>query len=840
MTPRLVGRLQPFAYARRGLGRRLTILLMAGLVFAGVGFEVLLTTLTWNREYRELESRAGSLARLVAERSATAVVVNDRVELGRQVQRALIEPDMQAAAIYPPNGPALARLTHDSTLWNELGPPEGGTARGAAVVVHRRVNGDDVLDAIVPITRGQESRGTMGEALQLFGFSSVPHAAAPGRLGWVRLVISTQRARQAVQTAAQMGLLLLLLTAVLGYVAVSIFVGVVIRPLREAGDLAREIASGQLERRLPVRGSDELGDLASSMNTMAAALQEARREAEAEANALRTASTAMLSIAHGARAAHDPRSIFKVVAHEVRRVTRARAVALAAPSLNQPVPAFIHFEPPAPWAGLEGDAPVPAHLLARLHDSADSAVRFVPDPDADCPVCRGMNEQGLRTGLVVPLQLPGSPPALLLAVSDDPEAFPAAEMDVVMALASHLSSALHAGHLKGRLEAAFEELQRTHDYLVQSEMLRVAGEMAAGVAHDFNTVLGAILGRTQLLKLKLEAGSLSTAELESALAVIERAAQDGRETGRRLRQFGQASQVTATESLDLNVMLNDAIEFTRPRWENEAHAAGITIEMHFDSRPGAWVAGRANELREVFTNLLLNAVDALPRGGAIHTAVRIEGQQVIATVADDGIGMDEEAARRLFEPFFTTKGEGGTGLGMSVVYGIVQRHGGKIQVATQPGAGTRLELVFPRAAAPQVTVTEDVVREALPSLDVLIVDDEEPVREVLRDIALALGQRATACASGTEALRVLQPGAFQLLITDLGMPGMTGWELARQVRALDPAVAIVFVTGWGEDLDQRAASDAGAGLVLAKPFSVEDVARAIRLAADGTGTQRAA
>jgi CheY-like chemotaxis protein len=262
--------------------------------------------------------------------------------------------------------------------------------------------------------------------------------------------------------------------------------------------------------------------------------------------------------------------------------------------------------------------------------------------------------------------------------------------------------------------------------------------------------------------------------------------------------------------------------------------------MHLDSRPDAWVAGRANELREVFTNLILNAVDALPRGGNIRTAVHRDGQQVIATVADDGIGMDEETARRLFEPFFTTKGEGGTGLGMSVVYGIVQRHDGKIAVATSPGAGTRLELTFPLAAAPPVLVTTEEATAPLPTLDVMIVDDEEPVREVLRDIALALGQRATAFASGTEALRELRPGAFQLLITDLGMPGMTGWELAGRARALDPAMTIAFVTGWGEDVDRHAADEAGADLVLAKPFSIEDVAHAIRLAVDRLDTPKAA
>ena len=807
----------------------MTLLLMGGLLFAGTGFEVLLTTLTWQREYQELESRVGSLARLMAERSMTAVIVNDRVGLGRQVHRAITEPDLQAAAIYAPDGSTLARRSLDPGLWAELGPPRGRATRGAVVAVRRSVTGREVLDVVAPIVHDAGQGGTVGEAIQLFGLGNAAPAPASTCMGWVRLVVSTERPRQAVGNAAQLGFLLLLITAFLGFFAVSLYVGVIIRPLREAGDLAREIASGQLDRRLPVRGADELGDLAGSMNTMALALQEARLRAETEAEALGTASAAMLSIARGARAAHDPPSIFAMVAREVKRVTRARAVALAIPAAHHTRPVFEHFDPPAPWTGLERGTPVPEDLINLLAGIEGGALRLTPAPgEAMFP---GLAQDGVRSVLIVPLQLPGSPPALLLATSDESEAFPDAERDVVLALASHLSSAVHAGRLQERLEEAFEELQRTHDYLVQSEMLRVAGEMASGVAHDFNNVLGAILGRTQLLTRRLEAGTLSAEDLLTSLTVIERAAQDGRETGRRLRQFGPTAPGTAPELVDLHVMLRDALEFTRPRWENEAHAAGLPLEVQLDSQPGAWIAGRPNELREVFTNLILNSLDALPHGGTIRLEAHADDLRVRATVVDDGIGMDEEASRRLFEPFFTTKGDGGTGLGLSVVYGIVQRHGGTIGVVTRPGAGTRMELSFPRSAAPEYHAPVKTGMEELPALDVLVVDDDEPVRDVLRDIAIAFNQRVTACGSGDGALRVFQPGAFQLVFTDLGMPGMTGWELARRVRALDPSVTIVFVTGWGEDVDRRAAEDAGADLVLSKPFEVEDVARAIRLAA---------
>jgi CheY-like chemotaxis protein len=350
------------------------------------------------------------------------------------------------------------------------------------------------------------------------------------------------------------------------------------------------------------------------------------------------------------------------------------------------------------------------------------------------------------------------------------------------------------------------------------------------VAHDFNNVLGAILGRTQLLSHRLEIGALSTEDLVTSLAVIEQAAQDGRETGRRLRQFGQSSPKVA-EPVDLRSVLKDAVEFTRPRWENEAQAAGLAIHVSLEAQPGLWVAGRASELREVFTNLLLNSIDALPHGGSILLGARLEGDLVHVRVTDDGVGMDGETSRRLFEPFFTTKGDRGTGLGLSVVYGIVQRHGGTIEVVTRPGQGTSMELTFPRTVARDAAPETEVTLDGLPALDVMVVDDEAPVREVLRDIAETFGQHVTSCASGDEALRAFRPGAFQLVLTDLGMPGMTGWDLSRRLREMDLDVTIVFVTGWGENVDGGAATQAGADLVLAKPFNIEDVARAIRLAA---------
>jgi signal transduction histidine kinase/ActR/RegA family two-component response regulator/HAMP domain-containing protein len=826
----------------RGLRRRLTVLLIAGLFLSSAGFEALLVSLTWHSEHEQLEDRARSIARLMVQRSLVPLASRDVTELEARLHRAVIEPDVLGAAVYPSRGPILAQRNLDRPPWPELGPPVRYPKDEDVAVRYRRTSTGTVLDVTAPI---------MGRPGQKYAPPPTPfeheRAVEPlpaGRpcVGWVRLAFSTVRAEQAVQNAAQLGLILLLLTCILGLFAVSLVVRIILRPLSEARDLAREIASGQLDRRLPVRSLDELGDLAVSMNTMAGALSAARCAAENEAGALRTASSAMLTIAADARDAQDPARLFALVARELKRVTRARSVALAVPAEHGQAPAFAHFDPPAPWGGLVEGRAVPDDLVRRLAALGDAALRL--DTEGGLCECSEMASDGFCAILLVPLHLPDSPPAVLLAAADDPAAFTASEQDLVLALASHLSSALRAGRLQARLEEAFDELQRTHDYLVQSEMLRVAGEMASGVAHDFNNVLGAILGRTQLLTRRIEAGELSSEDLLTSLAVIERAAQDGRETGRRLRQFGHVAQGSMSEAVELPAVVRDAVEFTRPRWQNEAQAAGIAVDVHVDAEPGTWVAGRASELREVFTNLILNSLDALPAGGTVEVTVRADATHVVAAVTDDGTGMDEETEQRLFEPFFTTKGNDGTGLGLSVVYGIVQRHGGTIGVQTRPGAGTRMEVRLPRVGAPLLAAPAPGPVEALAEMDVLVVDDDQAVREVLRDTATALGQRAVACSSGPEALGVFRPGAFQLVLTDLGMPDMTGWELTRLLRAIDPEVTIVFVTGWGQDVDSRAATETGADLVLAKPFEMADVARAISLAstrlAERSGELRAA
>ena len=240
-----------------------------------------------------------------------------------------------------------------------------------------------------------------------------------------------------------------------------------------------------------------------------------------------------------------------------------------------------------------------------------------------------------------------------------------------------------------RVEAERRAMIEQHAEL---EKMRSLGQLSAGVAHNFNNVLAAILGRTQLL---LRAAT--DERQRRSLQVIETAALDAAEIVRRIQTFARSTPPARFQPVSLGALVTDAIQLTRTRWETEARAAGLDYDVRFvaDGAGADTVSASPSELREVFVNLILNALDAMPAGGRVECRERREGEQLVVEVADTGAGIEPELRARIFEPFFTTKGEQGTGLGLAVSYGIVKRHGGEIEVASEPGAGTTFTLRFP-------------------------------------------------------------------------------------------------------------------------------------------------
>jgi len=235
------------------------------------------------------------------------------------------------------------------------------------------------------------------------------------------------------------------------------------------------------------------------------------------------------------------------------------------------------------------------------------------------------------------------------------------------------------------------------------------------------------------------------------------------------------------------------------------------------------VAGISAELREVFMNLLINGLDAMPGGGQFVFRISHDANTVIIAAEDTGCGMSEETRRRVLEPFFTTKGARGTGLGLAVSWGIVKRHGGTIEIASTVGMGSIFTIRLPISAGdPAPVVGEAPVRQAR-SGRVLVIDDETEVRCVLRDMLTPCGHSVLEAESGETGLALLDSEAVDVILTDISMPGMSGWDVATACQQRFPQIPLGFVTGWGDRLDEQETARAGVRFIVSKPFSPADV-----------------
>jgi signal transduction histidine kinase/ActR/RegA family two-component response regulator len=378
-------------------------------------------------------------------------------------------------------------------------------------------------------------------------------------------------------------------------------------------------------------------------------------------------------------------------------------------------------------------------------------------------------------------------------------------------------------HVK-ELSRYVEEQERIRVQFSQVEKLSAVGSLASGVAHDFNNCLASISGRAELL-LK----HTSDPTMRRGLDVIIKSARDGAKTVKRIQDFARQRQDRDFETVSVDQLLLDVSEITRPRWKDSGAAAGVHISLTVSGDSGAHVLGDASELRDVLVNMVFNAVDAMPEGGHIALGAERRDEKVAIIVEDTGRGMGAEVRSRIFDPFFTTKGVEGMGLGLSVSYGVVRRHGGAIKVESEVGRGTTFEVVLPVAecegwAAEASEAGASAARVKKCRLTkILVVDDEEPVRELLSDILEDEGVEVTLAASGAEALARFQTGKFDAVLTDLGMPGMNGWELLRAIGERDGQVPLAVITGWGELVSTHEEKAARVEWVLTKPFAMSQI-----------------
>ena len=367
-----------------------------------------------------------------------------------------------------------------------------------------------------------------------------------------------------------------------------------------------------------------------------------------------------------------------------------------------------------------------------------------------------------------------------------------------------------------RLRSAMEDLRTTQTRVVEGETLRAMGQMASGMAHHVNNLLAVISGRTQLLLVRA-----ATPEMRRPLEIIQRATFDAAEVVRRVLGFASMQPAPAGTPVDFNEIVREVAELTRPRWRDEAQMHALTIDVRLELGDVARVAGEAPALREVVMNLIFNAIDALPTGGTVRISTWGADSWVFCAVADDGVGMDDAVRRRALEPFFTTKGPQGTGLGLSVAHSIVQRHRGELSLRPNDPRGTVVTLRLPQAE-PSATATEPAPTPQGPPLRILIIDDELAVREALADSLAEDGHAVIQAASGPEGLAHLADGVtVDVVVTDLGMPEMTGWDVARAVRTRHPGLPVGLVTGWAVALEISDEERQGVDFLIAKPYTIE-------------------
>ncbi|MBS0658607.1 MAG: response regulator [Verrucomicrobia bacterium] len=375
------------------------------------------------------------------------------------------------------------------------------------------------------------------------------------------------------------------------------------------------------------------------------------------------------------------------------------------------------------------------------------------------------------------------------------------------------------------LQRALADLKATQTKVIQQERLSALGQMASGIAHDFNNALVPILGYAQLLQLtpQLMANEQRSREY---LSLIETAASDAASVVRRLQQFYRPREDReALAAVDLNRVVEQAVRLTQPRWKSQAQGAGTTIEVTTELGVVPVVAGQEAALREALTNLIFNAVDALPRGGAITVRTRQMGESARLSVSDNGTGMTEAVKLRCLEPFFSTKGQRGNGLGLAMVFGIVQRHGGSLELESELGQGTTITLVLPLHPSPPVGASDSTGGAEARSLRVLVIEDEAMVRDLLVQALEVEGHRVTGAENGEEGMRKFLAEAFDLVITDMAMPGMSGEQVAALVKQRESQTPVILLTGFAEFLERK--SVPSVDVVLSKPVDMLGLRKAV-------------
>lgn len=467
------------------------------------------------------------------------------------------------------------------------------------------------------------------------------------------------------------------------------------------------------------------------------------------------------------------------------------------------------------------------HLVCE-HD-----VREVPHPFP-----QRLAAGDLRSLVIAPLIVENKVFGALIAARRKEHAFTSGDCEFLQQLSQHVALASHQAQLHGALQHAYDDLRQSQHTVMQHERLRALGQMASGIAHDINNAISPIALYTESI---LEREPTLSDWARSSLTTIQRAIDDVASTVARMREFYRTREPQLTLALvDVNRIVKQVLELTHAKWYDLPQQRGAAVELRTeltDDLPG--IMGAEGEIRDALTNLIFNAVDAMPDGGTLTVRTRAvatsdEIQSVRIEVSDTGVGMDDDTRRRCLEPFFTTKGERGTGLGLAMVYGMIQRHSAEFEIDSAVGSGTTMHVIFPAYTQSLVTTMRmPAQRFVQQRLRVLLVDDDPLIIRAMEDALAADGHVVTAASGGQAGIDTFTAAhgtgnAFALVFTDLGMPRIDGRKVAEAVKRSSPGTPVVLLTGWGQRMLADGDIPSNVDRVLSKPPRLQELRIAIR------------
>ncbi len=379
-----------------------------------------------------------------------------------------------------------------------------------------------------------------------------------------------------------------------------------------------------------------------------------------------------------------------------------------------------------------------------------------------------------------------------------------------------------------RLLMTLSELQKTQSQMIQQERLKALGQMASGIAHDFNNALAPIVGFSELILSNPD--TLNDREKATRyLKLIHTAAKDAVSIVGRLIEFYRKrnDQEDSFNAVDLCRIIEQCVSLTEPKWKNESLLKGASVKVELKLDPVPLVTGHESALREALTNLIFNAVDAMPQGGVLRFETQAKDDEILILVSDTGAGMSEEVQQRCFEPFFSTKGKSGTGMGLSMVHGIIRRHEGTIDVISVPSQGTTFTIHLPIHPTTLRKNVEEIASLPTRPLRILLADDEPLILEVVKVFLTQDGHTVETALDGNEALKKFQTSPFDLLITDRAMPPLNGDMLIQKIKEISPKTPAIMLTGFADLMKEKGDHPKGMDLLIGKPASQESLRQAI-------------